>query len=154
MFMKKHVKPIPKPSTANDKKIQALIQDLDSKEFATRMKATKDLEAIGEPARELLKKALEAKPALEVCQRLERLLDILKTRKELLDDYQYRVLQLIDYREFLDADMFQQEAAILAPLLRDLHGKDADSDSRFFKYSQTEFKNYIEELNKLKKIKK
>jgi hypothetical protein len=56
------------------KRIARLIADLDSDEFDTREKATKELEAIGNRVVPALKKALEGSPSAEVRQRVEGLL--------------------------------------------------------------------------------
>jgi hypothetical protein len=59
-------------------RLERLIADLGSDQFAAREKATKELEAAGELAEPLLQKALEAKPDLEMRRRVERLLEKLK----------------------------------------------------------------------------
>jgi WD40 repeat protein len=51
-----------------------LIAELDSDRFAAREKASKELEDLGELARQIISKALADKPTLEVRQRLEPLL--------------------------------------------------------------------------------
>jgi hypothetical protein len=51
---------------------------LDHKLFAERQKASDELEKLGEAVEPALKKALEGKPALEVRQRIDSLLEKLK----------------------------------------------------------------------------
>jgi hypothetical protein len=70
-LFKERVKPMPK---VDSKKIEQYVADLDSNVFATRRKAEVELEKLGELAELALKKALDAKPPLEVRQRIEALL--------------------------------------------------------------------------------
>jgi hypothetical protein len=63
--------PIPKVDEA---KLNRLIADLDSNQFAVREQATKELEAMGELAMAAYRKTLESQPTLEVRRRLEALL--------------------------------------------------------------------------------
>src|SRR5262249_23148266 len=57
----------------DDKQIDRMIADLDSADFATRNKATQDLEKAGKAIRPTLIKALESKPGLEKRRRLEQI---------------------------------------------------------------------------------
>jgi len=70
-FLKDHVNPA---ATADPERVQSLIADLDSDQFALRKKATTELERIGEAATPLLRKALEADPSTEVRRRIEEVL--------------------------------------------------------------------------------
>jgi WD40 repeat protein len=74
-FLKEHVRPVPgvKPDAA---KISKLITDLDSGRFAVREAAMRDLERLGNLAREAVQEALK-KPDLspELRERLEKLTD-------------------------------------------------------------------------------
>jgi hypothetical protein len=58
-----------------DKHLARLIADLDSKTFAVREKATRELENLSELAGSACRQALERQTSLEVRQRLEALLD-------------------------------------------------------------------------------
>jgi hypothetical protein len=60
-------------SSANEKDIARWIADLDSEKFATREKATHELEKLGEAAQPALRKAIEGHPNPEARKRLERL---------------------------------------------------------------------------------
>jgi hypothetical protein len=60
-------------SSANEKDIARWVADLDSNQFATREKATHELEKLGEAAQPALRKALEDNPKPEARKRLERL---------------------------------------------------------------------------------
>jgi hypothetical protein len=62
------------PAVAGDeKRIAALILDLDSEEFAVRDRVTRELEKLGEAASEACRKALEGQLSPEVRRRLEAL---------------------------------------------------------------------------------
>jgi WD40 repeat protein len=66
-----------KPAEEVDPKIiQPLMADLDSNDFTTRERATKDLAKLGEPIKPALRKALETKPSEEVRRRVKELLDL------------------------------------------------------------------------------
>jgi len=70
-LFKERLKPM-KP--ADGERIEKLIKDLDSNQFAERQKAEVELEKMEELARPALSKALAAKPPLEVAKRIETLL--------------------------------------------------------------------------------
>jgi RNA polymerase sigma factor (sigma-70 family) len=70
------VQPVPAPDA---QKVSELIANLDNAAFATRKKAEDELEKMGELADDAIRKALDAKPALEVQKRLEALRDKLVT---------------------------------------------------------------------------
>jgi RNA polymerase sigma factor (sigma-70 family) len=75
-LLQEHLQPVPAPDA---EKVAQLIADLDSPTFATRKKAEDELEKLGELADDAMKKALDAKPALEVQKRLEGLREKLVT---------------------------------------------------------------------------
>lgn len=70
-FVAKRVSPVPKVDEA---RVNRLIGDLGSDQFAVRDQAMTELEKLGEMATAACRKALEEKPALEVRRRLEALL--------------------------------------------------------------------------------
>jgi WD40 repeat protein len=67
-------------ATVDPKHLVQLIADLNSDVFKVRQKATDNLEKLGELAAPALQKVLAANPTLEVQQRAERLLAILRER--------------------------------------------------------------------------
>jgi RNA polymerase sigma factor (sigma-70 family) len=69
-FLRKHLPPVP---AADEKRVARLIADLDSDDFATRQRASGDLEKLGERALPAYRRALEGKPSLETRRRLEDL---------------------------------------------------------------------------------
>jgi sugar lactone lactonase YvrE len=65
-----------RPTPFLDVKVAAqLLHDLDADAFAVREKAAADLEALGENAEPLLRKALQEKPSAEVKRRIDRILE-------------------------------------------------------------------------------
>jgi len=75
-FLKERVKAVPAPDV---KKMDQLIADLDSNQFAVRMKANDELERMGKAAKGALDQAMASGPNLEMRQRIERLLEKLVT---------------------------------------------------------------------------
>jgi RNA polymerase sigma factor (sigma-70 family) len=71
-FLREHLRPIPHLAPA---RVARLIAALDSERFATRRQAARELEALGEPVAEHLRKALTRPPTLESRRRLEQLLE-------------------------------------------------------------------------------
>jgi hypothetical protein len=71
--MKERLKPA---QPIDDRRIQRLVRDLDSERYSTRQDAQKELQLLldEEVVRKSLRRALAAKPSLEVGQRLEQLL--------------------------------------------------------------------------------
>jgi len=108
-FLQEQLKP--KSPGPDQKKIDQLIADLDSEEFATREKASNELEKLGKLAEELMRKTLAAGPSLEVKTRLNKLLARLGGDRPLTADQQrdvraVRVLEQIgtpEARKLLDA---------------------------------------------------
>jgi len=75
-LLRAQLRPVPAPDAD---KIARLLDDLDSKEFAVRQKASDELEKLGDLAEHALKQALAAQPGLERRQRLEQLQERLVT---------------------------------------------------------------------------
>jgi WD40 repeat protein len=71
-LIKEKVKPAKLPS---DQQIRQWIEDLDTKSFAARDVANKNLEELGEAISPALEKALQSKPSPEVRDRITRLLE-------------------------------------------------------------------------------
>jgi dipeptidyl aminopeptidase/acylaminoacyl peptidase len=71
-FLKEQLHPVA-PADAN--LVARLLADLDGDQFAVRDKAMQDLERLGDRAATGLRKALDAKPTLEVKRRIEQLLE-------------------------------------------------------------------------------
>jgi RNA polymerase sigma factor (sigma-70 family) len=74
-FLKEHLRP--RGERLDEKKIKQLIADLDSDVFATREKASKELEKLGKSAEDTMREALAAGPSREAKKRLEQLLKLL-----------------------------------------------------------------------------
>jgi WD40 repeat protein len=71
-FMQERIKP---PVGVPAKRLEQLLVDLDSPSFEVRNKASEQLQKLGELAEPALRQALTAQPALELRQRLEKLLE-------------------------------------------------------------------------------
>jgi hypothetical protein len=69
-FLRERLKPV----AADARRIDALIEQLDSPRFVQRQQATEELEYLGKIAQPQLEKALASKPPLEVRRRVEQLL--------------------------------------------------------------------------------
>jgi hypothetical protein len=70
-FLKARLQPV---VPANQKVLDKLVDDLNSDKFATREKATKDLENLGDLAKKTLTDRLATNPLLEVKQRIDKLM--------------------------------------------------------------------------------
>jgi RNA polymerase sigma factor (sigma-70 family) len=99
-FLESHLNPkIDKPSP---EKLNQLIADLDSEQFKKREAATKELEKIGPLAEQALRAALANKPALEMKNRLERLLKLLEPGPQPLTAAQQREVRAVRILESID----------------------------------------------------
>lgn len=70
-FLKEQLKPV---SPADALRVEKLIADLDSDQFAVRQKASQELDKLGDLAEPYLRRVLEGKPTLEVRRRADDLL--------------------------------------------------------------------------------
>ncbi|MGH7225396.1 MAG: WD40 repeat domain-containing protein, partial [Gemmataceae bacterium] len=81
-FLSQHLKPVPAPDR---KSVRQLVDMLDSADFPTRQKATKELEKYADGAASLLRQILaKEKPSLEVRRRLQQLLEAQEHRPQAL----------------------------------------------------------------------
>jgi RNA polymerase sigma factor (sigma-70 family) len=74
-FLKQNLKPV----TIDPKRIARLLANLDSDQFTVREQATQELESMGSYAAPYLHGVLDKKPALEVRQRVEQILERIKS---------------------------------------------------------------------------
>jgi hypothetical protein len=81
----------PRERSADEKKAQNLIADLDADEFETRERATKEIETLGKTAELALRLALAGSPSPEAKRRLEHLLNRLSREKALTPEMQREV---------------------------------------------------------------
>jgi WD40 repeat protein len=88
------------------------LADLESDQFATRQKATEELEKLGNLAEPALAQLLENKPALEVRRRVERLLE--KIEKRGFSPVQLRMLRGIEVLELAGTPESRQALESLA----------------------------------------
>jgi RNA polymerase sigma factor (sigma-70 family) len=92
-FLKEHLRPAP---TADARRIEQLLADLDSERFAVRDRAARELEDLGDVAEPALRAALTGKPSPEVRRRVEALVeqcDPAKSAKRLRDLRAVEVLE-------------------------------------------------------------
>jgi hypothetical protein len=71
-FLREHVRPVSAPDPC---RVAQWLSDLDSDAFATRERATEELEKLSEVAEPALNKALGGSPSLEVRRRIKGLLE-------------------------------------------------------------------------------
>jgi dipeptidyl aminopeptidase/acylaminoacyl peptidase len=69
-----------RPDPAVERRIELLIADLNSDQFAVRHKATQALEGLAEPTEGPLRRVLQQRPSLEVSRRIDALLRRLETQ--------------------------------------------------------------------------
>jgi HEAT repeat protein len=79
-LLKQQIAPV-KPDSKLAEKLSKLIADLDSEEFTVRAKAATELAKLDVRAEPALRKALAAKPSLEVRRRIESLLEELEKNR-------------------------------------------------------------------------
>jgi hypothetical protein len=79
------------------KNIPRLIEDLESGEFETREKASRELEQLGQPTRSYLEKALAKGPPAETKRQAERLLDKLRDGAAAYELRQLRIIDLLEH---------------------------------------------------------
>jgi RNA polymerase sigma factor (sigma-70 family) len=100
----------------DSERIAKLIAGLDDDDFDKREKATEDLLKVGEQARPLVKKTLEAKPAAELRRRLEYLLERMQGGGDSGERLQQdRVLELLEVMATPEARAVLDEVARGAP---------------------------------------
>ncbi len=95
-FLKNHVQPAP----AQVNHIPDLLAQLDSDRFSVREQATTALQAMGDSAEPALRKALEAKPSLEMRRRIEQLLSEM-TPSTIKDPAKLQALRSIEVLEHI-----------------------------------------------------
>jgi RNA polymerase sigma factor (sigma-70 family) len=76
LFLRERLHPV----AADPRQVARLIADLESNRYAVRRRATRELERLGELAWPALEKARQAKSSLEMCRRLDQLVQRLATR--------------------------------------------------------------------------
>jgi RNA polymerase sigma factor (sigma-70 family) len=106
------------PATPADaQKFQALVAELDNKDFAVRDKATRMLEGMGEAAEAALRKTLQGNPSLEVRQRLELILQ--KRGKDVIR--QLRAIEALEQIGTVEARQFLEGLAKAIPNPQSAH---------------------------------
>lgn len=94
------------------RKMDALLAQLDSDDFVTREKASKELEQIGSRAEATLHRALTGQPPLETRRRLQALLEsIERQRKGIEPIQQLRALEVLEHIGTVEARALLEEVA-------------------------------------------
>jgi WD40 repeat protein len=104
-FLKDHLAPV---IAADPKRVAPLLAALDSDQFAQRDKAMTELEKLGLAAEPALHAALDAKPSLEVRQRIEAILD------KLSGSPRWRLLRALEVLEHIGTPEARQVLATLS----------------------------------------
>lgn len=98
-FLAPRLRPVPR---VEEEKLTRLIADLDSDTFATRERALAELQRLGEQAEPALRKALAAKPSLELSRRVRALLD--RVERRTLSTEQLHALRAVEVLEHIGTD--------------------------------------------------
>lgn len=112
-LMKEELQPVAAP---DEMRLRQLIADLESERFSVRQKAMAELEQLGERARSVLLDARNAKPSLEVHQRIDQLFS--KLQGPVKDPATLRTLRAIEALELIgtaDAKEVLERLAAGAP---------------------------------------
>jgi roadblock/LC7 domain-containing protein len=110
-FLKEHLHPV---AYVDVPELTQLVTDLESDRFATRKKATQQLEQLGESAESGLRKALAKQPPLETRRRLEQLLEKIDRAKQGLTPESMRGLRAVGVLEHIGTVPARQLLAGLA----------------------------------------
>lgn len=108
-FLAEHLRP--RPPVA-DERLAHLIADLDSDQFETRHRASKELQRLGDLAESAMREALTGKPSLEMRRRLQELLDPLE--RGTLSSEQLRALRALEVLEHIGTPEAQKVLKMLA----------------------------------------
>jgi hypothetical protein len=105
-----------KPATADTRRIEVLIKDLDSKRFPVRQNARQGLRELGRVAQPALQQALNEKPTLEVRRQLEELLQRIRSLQCTPEELQsVRVIEVLEHIATPDAKRLLTTLAAGAP---------------------------------------
>jgi hypothetical protein len=111
-FFKENLRPV----AVDGKRVAKLLADLDSADFAVRQKAEEELEYLGKYIKPQLREALDKNPALEVRQRIEKLL------KQVPFDPMDEITDL--YKQLQkDPNSVELRKKLIAALQKDANGK-------------------------------
>jgi WD40 repeat protein len=135
-FLRGRLRPRP---PVNPEKISRWIADLDSHDFATRRKATEELEKLAELAEPVVRTALGRKPSLETAQRLEHILDMLTPGRNLDQLRELRAVEVLEYIGTTNARELLASLAQGAPSAR-LTQEAKDALARMAKRGKSESK--------------
>jgi hypothetical protein len=92
-------------------RLEGLVKDLDSDRYATRERATRELEKLGELAEPALRSALNRQPSLETRQRLESLLQKLDPIHDPERLRSLRAIEVLEHIGSVEAQTLLQQLA-------------------------------------------
>jgi RNA polymerase sigma factor (sigma-70 family) len=107
----RHLQPV---GSIDAERVKACLRDLDSDQFETRERATRELEQLGEPAKTLLERFLAGSPTLEARLRVKKILEA-RQRDWLL---QVRALEALEWMNDAGARRLVEALAAGAPNAR------------------------------------
>jgi hypothetical protein len=112
-FLKDH---LPPASAVDSKRVEKLIADLDSDQFAVRDAAAKELTKLGEGIAPLLNRALEGQPPREARRGIEAILNRLEAAPSGETLRPLRAIQALEYAATLEAGDVLRKLAEGAPV--------------------------------------
>jgi hypothetical protein len=114
-FLKERLRPV---AALDAKRVDRLLSELDSDDFATRERAAKELEGLGERAEPALRKALTGEPSAELRQRAEGLLEKLDLARSPEQLRGVRAVEVLEQLGTEEARKLLQELANGEPAAR------------------------------------
>jgi WD40 repeat protein len=115
-FLKDHLRPV---READPERVQRLIAELDSDQFAVRKSAGEELAKLGEQIEPALRKALEGQPSPEVRRRITEVLEAMKTAPAADTLRTRRAIQILQRLGTAEARQILQTLATGAPAARE-----------------------------------
>jgi RNA polymerase sigma factor (sigma-70 family) len=110
-FLQKRLQPV---AAVDQKRMDGLIADLDSRSFAVREAASKELEKLAEIATLMCRKALEGKPSAEMRRRLQALLEQQARDWQNPSPERFQVLRAVEALEHIGSSEAQKVLQDLA----------------------------------------
>jgi hypothetical protein len=118
-FLADHLRPVSRPDSPLQERIDRLVRELDSDEFTIRRQARTKLEEAGEVAKPLILAALANDPTAEVRGSLERVLEDLEARDYSREEVRYlRALEVLAHTGTSESERVLEALAGGAPEAR------------------------------------
>jgi hypothetical protein len=110
LFLRRRLRPV----TVDARRVARWLADLDSDHYASRERASRELEGLCEAVEPLLRKALAARPSLEARRRIQRLLIRVRGERLSPSPERRRVLRAVEVLERIGAPAARQVLLALA----------------------------------------